>query len=66
MVKAHKRSSQAIQASMAFYWDNLAKGKIGEDNSALLGAMMVARIQLAALSRTDLPEDKRRSFTTTT
>ncbi|MEX2436919.1 MAG: type IV secretory system conjugative DNA transfer family protein [Candidatus Paceibacterota bacterium] len=30
---------------------NLSKGKIGEDNAALLGAMMVTRIQLAAMSR---------------
>ncbi|MHC4270226.1 MAG: type IV secretory system conjugative DNA transfer family protein [Planctomycetota bacterium] len=41
---------------------NLAKGKIGEDNSALLGAMMIANIQLAALSRANLPEEKRKSF----
>ena len=41
---------------------NLAKGKIGEDSSSLLGAMMVTQIQLAALSRTDLPEAKRRPF----
>jgi len=41
---------------------NLAKGKIGEDNCALLGAMIVTKIQLAALSRSDLPEDKREPF----
>ena len=41
---------------------NLAKGKIGEDNCSLLGAMMVTKIQLAALSRADLPEQKRKSF----
>jgi len=41
---------------------NLAKGKLGEDNSALLGAMLVTRIQLAAMSRADVPEDKRRAF----
>ena len=41
---------------------NLAKGKIGEDNCALLGAMIVTKIQLAALSRSDLPENKRRPF----
>jgi type IV secretory pathway TraG/TraD family ATPase VirD4 len=41
---------------------NLAKGKIGEDNSSLLGAMMIANIQLSALSRADLPEKKRKSF----
>ncbi len=41
---------------------NLSKGKIGEDNAALLGAMIVTRIQLAAMSRADLPEEKRRPF----
>jgi type IV secretory pathway TraG/TraD family ATPase VirD4 len=41
---------------------NLAKGKIGEDNCRLLGAMLVTRIQLAALSRADVPENRRRPF----
>ena len=41
---------------------NLSKGKIGEDNCALLGAIIVTKIQLAALSRTDTPENQRRSF----
>src|SRR3989344_4197732 len=33
---------------------NLSKGKIGEDNSRLLGAMIISRIQLAAMSRADM------------
>jgi hypothetical protein len=41
---------------------NLAKGRIGEDNSRLLGAMLVTQIQLAALSRADIPEASRRPF----
>ncbi len=41
---------------------NLAKGKIGEDNSALLGAMMITKIQLAAMQRIDTPEAQRRDF----
>lgn len=41
---------------------NLAKGKIGEDNCALLGAMLVTRMQLAAMSRANLPESQRDSF----
>jgi type IV secretory pathway TraG/TraD family ATPase VirD4 len=41
---------------------NLAKGRIGEENCSLLGAMVVTKIQLAALSRADLSEDKRRPF----
>lgn len=41
---------------------NLSKGKIGEDNSALLGAMMITKIQLAAMSRVDVPEKERKDF----
>lgn len=41
---------------------NLSKGRIGEDNSALLGAMMITKIQLAAMSRVDIPENERRDF----
>ncbi len=41
---------------------NLSKGKIGEDNSNLLGAMMVTKLQLAAMSRVDTPEKERRDF----
>jgi CxxC-x17-CxxC domain-containing protein len=41
---------------------NLSKGKIGEDNSKLLGALLVTKLQLAAMSRVDIPEEKRRDF----
>ncbi|MDD4412814.1 MAG: type IV secretion system DNA-binding domain-containing protein [Patescibacteria group bacterium] len=41
---------------------NLSKGRIGEDNSQLLGAMMVTKIQLAAMSRVDISEDVRNDF----
>lgn len=39
---------------------NLAKGKVGEDTAALLGALLVSRISLAALSRADVAEEGRR------
>jgi hypothetical protein len=40
---------------------NLSKGLIGEDNAAILGSFMVTKIQLAAMSRQDIPniEDRR-------
>jgi len=41
---------------------NLSKGRIGEDNSKLLGAMLITKIQLAAMSRVNIPEDQRRDF----
>jgi type IV secretory pathway TraG/TraD family ATPase VirD4 len=41
---------------------NLAKGRIGEDSSSLLGALLVTTIGLAAFSRADMPAEKRRDF----
>ena len=42
---------------------NLSKGLIGEDNASILGAFMVTKIQLAAMSRSDIPDIKdRRPF----
>ena len=41
---------------------NLSKGKIGEDNSRLLGALLITKLQLAAMSRVDIPEQERRDF----
>ncbi len=41
---------------------NLAQGKLGEDNSALLGAMMITKIQLAAMNRVYVGERERRDF----
>ena len=41
---------------------NLAKGKIGEHNTALLGALLVARVGLTALTRVDVDEADRKDF----
>lgn len=41
---------------------NLAKGKIGDDSSSLLGAMLITEIYLAALWRARVPESERRPF----
>ena len=41
---------------------NLSKGRIGEDNGALLGAMMITKIQLAAMGRVDIAEEDRKDF----
>ena len=39
---------------------NLSKGRMGEDASALLGMLLVTGVQLAAMSRADIPEAERR------
>lgn len=41
---------------------NLSQGKLGEDNSALLGAMIITKMQLAAMNRVYVAEDERRDF----
>lgn len=41
---------------------NVSKGLVGEDNSALLGAMFVTKLQLAAMERVRIPEHERRDF----
>lgn len=43
---------------------NLSKGLIGEDVSSLLGAMVLSKLQIAAMSRADVPEDEREDFFT--
>jgi len=41
---------------------DLSKGRIGEDNSRLLGALLITKLQLAAMSRIDIPEEERKDF----
>lgn len=41
---------------------NLSQGRLGEDNSSLLGAMLVIKLQLIAMRRVDIPEEDRRDF----
>lgn len=41
---------------------NVSKGKIGEDNSGLLGAMIITKIQLAAMERVRIAEEERKDF----
>lgn len=41
---------------------NLSKGKIGDDNSSLLGALIISRLQFAAMARVNIPENQRKDF----
>jgi len=41
---------------------NLSQGRLGEDNAALLGAMIISKIQLAAMNRVNIPEEQRKDF----
>ncbi len=41
---------------------NLSRGLVGEDNAALLGALLVTKVQMAAMSRADIPGEERTPF----
>jgi hypothetical protein len=41
---------------------NLTRGLVGEDNASILGALLVTKIQLAAMSRADIPAEQRSPF----
>jgi len=41
---------------------NLSKGKLGEDNSQLLGSMLITKFQIDAMSRANIPEKERKDF----
>lgn len=41
---------------------NLSKGKIGEDNSKLIGGLLITKIQQAAMSRVGISEEERSDF----
>src|SRR3989344_1027351 len=41
---------------------NVSKGRMGEDNAALLGAMIITKLQLAAMERVRIVEEERKDF----
>lgn len=41
---------------------NMSQGRLGEDNAALLGAMLITKFQLAAMHRVSMPEEERKDF----
>lgn len=60
-----KKSSFSIEEAMnegKIVLANLSQGRLGEDNATLLGSMLITKIQLAAMSRVDIPEAQRKDF----
>lgn len=41
---------------------NVSKGRVGEDNASILGAMIITKIQLATMERVRIPEEDRKDF----
>jgi hypothetical protein len=64
-IVGHPKSTINLEAMMndgKIVLMNLSQGKLGEDNSALLGAMMITKIQLAAMGRVYQTEENRKDF----
>lgn len=64
-ILGHPRSSFNLREIMdqgKILLVNLAKGKLGEDPSSLLGALLVSQIGSAGLARADIAEEERRDF----
>lgn len=64
VVDAHKSSFSLEQAMNEgkIILVNLSQGKLGEDNATLIGAMLITKIQLAAMSRVYQEEETRKDF----
>jgi len=62
---AHPKSKIRIEEIMnqkKILIADLSTGKLGEDNSALLGAMLITQIQLSAMNRVFQSQDERSDF----
>lgn len=60
--KESKLDFREIMDNKKIFLANLSKGLIGEDNSDLLGALIITKMQLAAMSRVELKEEERNDF----
>ncbi len=60
--KENKIDFEDIMNSKKILLINLAKGKIGEENSSFFGSMFVTKIKQAGMKRAELAENKRTDF----
>ncbi len=51
-----------LMNSRKIFLINLSQGQIGEENSSLLGGMIITRLFSTALSRVSIPENQRKDF----
>ncbi len=60
--KENKIDFREVMDNGYIFIANISKGLIGEENTALLGSMLVTKIQLSAMARANVPEEKRKDF----
>ncbi len=53
---------EEIMNNRRIFLVNLSQGKIGEENSALLGGMLITRLYTNAMQRVRIPEEERTDF----
>jgi hypothetical protein len=61
----HPKSTVQLDQAMnsgKIFLANLSQGRLGEDNAALLGAVLITKFQLAAMRRVEIEEDQRKDF----
>jgi len=58
----NKVSIPFVMDNSRIFIANLSKGRMGQDKSNLLGSLLVAQFQLAAMARSQQPEHERRDF----
>jgi hypothetical protein len=57
-----KMDARFMMDNRRIFIANLSKGRLGEDKSNLLGALLVTQFHLAAMSRVNIPEESREDF----
>lgn len=55
-------SIDTVMNGQKIFLANLSQGRLGEDNAALIGAMLITKFQLAAMRRVDIPEAERKNY----
>jgi len=58
----NKLNIRELMDSQKILLMKISKGKLGEENCGLIGAMMVTKIQQAAMARADMLEEDRKDF----
>jgi hypothetical protein len=57
-----RMTTDFIMDNQRIFIANLSKGRLGSDTANLIGSLLVNEFQLAALSRAEMPGDRRRDF----
>ncbi|MGC9968876.1 MAG: type IV secretion system DNA-binding domain-containing protein [Minisyncoccia bacterium] len=60
--KENKINLEELMEQKKLIFINLSKGRLGEENSSFLGAMLITKIKQAGMARASLPEKDRHDF----